>query len=159
MPHRYSMPTQRWWSQFWVGREMLFTSPTTLVSCSYSFPMSRAKPLKVCYHLAQWRRVLLVNWFRGMKTTHLPQHAAYNSIRLVMIFFFSPTSSLCSCPKTQKGLNTHQKKNLSREKCETFLEGELRLSIYLFFFPSPMAHKDSSRQACGNQFHGAVRWK
>lgn len=128
----------------------------TVPSRSYISPVSGAKPLKVYYHLVQWRSFLLVNWFCGLKATRL----------LSILQLNQPDRTWCICAhifslfssKKLRGVST--KKPPSREECETLLEGKVGPSIALLF-PLPrccVAHK-GSRQAGRNQFHGATGWK
>lgn len=106
-------------------------STTTVLSRSYFSLVSRAKALKVCFHLVRWS-FLLANWFCGLKATRLL--SIFQPNQPDRTWCIVPTYSLCSCPKNERG---EHEKPPSREECETLLEGKIGPSISLSFSLSP----------------------
>lgn len=142
----------RWKRKRWAAWQKMFVSP---IARSYFSPMSGARALKVCYHLVRQSRFLLLNWFEGLKVTHLTQYSPTKAARPNLMHRAHIFSLFLS--KTERG---EQEKAPQKEECETLLKGKIGPSISLFL-PLPslcVAHK-GSRQAARNQFHGATRWK
>lgn len=130
-------------------------STRAVLSRSYFSLVSRAKPLKVCFHLVRWS-FLLAHWFCGLKAS-----------RLLSIFQPNqPDRTWCICAHIFSLFLSKKWKGWARRAS---FEGGVRNPPWrknrafhrALPFPLPslrVAHK-GSRQAGRNQFHGANRWK